>query len=90
MERRGGPTDRATVPPSVPRVPLTSAYQLLANPSEALAESRGSMHQRGAAGFSVTWQYIPFPNRSDRAHVLYVLSRKPLSATDRDRIGLGQ
>ena len=43
-----------------------------------------------AAGFSVTWQYIPFPNRSDHSHVLYVLSRKPLSAADRDRFGLGQ
>jgi spermidine synthase len=41
-----------------------------------------------AAGFSVTRQSIPFPNRSDQAHVLYVLSREPLSSADRDRVGL--
>ena len=41
-----------------------------------------------AAGFSVTRQTIPLPNRPDQAHVLYVLSREPLSSADRDRIGL--
>jgi len=41
-----------------------------------------------AAGFSVTRQTIPLPNRSDQAHVLYVLSREPLSPADRDRVGL--
>lgn len=41
-----------------------------------------------AVGFSVARQYIPFPNRSDQAHVLYVLSREPLSPPDRDRVGL--
>jgi len=41
-----------------------------------------------AAGFSVARQFIPLPNRSDQAHVLYVLSREPLSSADRDRVGL--
>ena len=41
-----------------------------------------------AAGFSVTRQSIPLPNRSDQAHVLYVLSREPLSSADRDRVSL--
>ena len=35
-----------------------------------------------AAGFSVTRQSIALPNRPDQAHVLYVLSREPLSSTD--------
>jgi spermidine synthase len=41
-----------------------------------------------SAGFSVTRQCVPFPNRPDQRHVLYVLSREPLSAADRDRVGL--
>jgi spermidine synthase len=41
-----------------------------------------------AVGFSVTRQAIPLPNRPDQAHVLYVLSREPLSSADRDRVGL--
>jgi spermidine synthase len=41
-----------------------------------------------AAGFSVTRQSLSLPNRSDQAHVLYVLSRAPLSAAERDRVGL--
>lgn len=41
-----------------------------------------------AAGFSVARQSIPLPNRLDQAHVLYVLSREPLSPADRDRLGL--
>jgi spermidine synthase len=41
-----------------------------------------------AAGFSVAQQSIPFPNRSDQVHVLYVLSRQPLSAADGERVGL--
>ena len=40
------------------------------------------------AGFSVTRKYIPFPNRLDQAHLLYVLSREPLSEAERDRAGL--
>jgi len=35
-----------------------------------------------AARFSVTQQSIPFPNRSDQGHAIYVLSRQPLSAVD--------
>jgi spermidine synthase len=41
-----------------------------------------------AVGFSVTRKSIPFPNRPDQAHVLYVLSREPLSSAERDRAGL--
>lgn len=41
-----------------------------------------------ATGLSVTRQSIALPNRSDQAHVLYVLSRQPLSAADRDCFGL--
>ncbi len=41
-----------------------------------------------AVGFSVARQYIPFPSRSDQAHLLYVLSREPLSSADRECIGL--
>jgi spermidine synthase len=41
-----------------------------------------------AVGFSVTRQSIPFPHRPDQAHVLYVLSREPLSLADRDRFAL--
>src|ERR1019366_9772555 len=33
-----------------------------------------------ATGFTGTRQSIPLPNRSDQAHVLYVLSREPLSS----------
>lgn len=40
------------------------------------------------AGFSVARQSIPLRNRSDQAHLLYVLSRQPLSAADRQRFGL--
>ncbi|MCW3475500.1 polyamine aminopropyltransferase [Limobrevibacterium gyesilva] len=39
-------------------------------------------------GLSVTRQSLPLPNRSDQAHVLYVLSRQPLSSVDRERLGL--
>jgi spermidine synthase len=39
-------------------------------------------------GFSVARQCMALPNRSDQAHVLYVLSRERLSAADRDRFGL--
>jgi hypothetical protein len=39
-------------------------------------------------GFSVTRKSIPFPNRPDPAHVLYVLSREPLSSAERDRADL--
>jgi spermidine synthase len=42
-----------------------------------------------AVRFSVTRQCIPLPNRTDQAHVIYVLSRQPLSAADRDGAGLG-
>jgi spermidine synthase len=41
-----------------------------------------------AVGFSVARQSIPLPNRSDQAHVLYVLSREPLSSAERDRLGV--
>jgi len=41
-----------------------------------------------AAGFSATQQTVPFQVRPDEAHVLYVLSRQPISAGDRDRFGL--
>ena len=41
-----------------------------------------------AAGFFVTQQSIPFPKRTDQAHVIYVLSREKLSADERDRVGL--
>ena len=41
MERRGDPTDRATVPPS----------ELLANPDEATVDSHGFVHQRVRYGF---------------------------------------
>jgi spermidine synthase len=41
-----------------------------------------------AMGFSVTRQSNPFQNRPDQAHILYVLSREPLSSADRDRLGL--
>jgi spermidine synthase len=41
-----------------------------------------------AVGFSVARQSIPFPNRLDQAHAIYVLSREPLSSADRDRVGL--
>ena len=41
-----------------------------------------------AVGFSVTRKSIPLPNRPDQVHVLYVLSREPLSSADRDRVGL--
>jgi spermidine synthase len=41
-----------------------------------------------AVGFSVTRKSIPLPNRPDQVHVLYVLSREPLSCADRDRLGL--
>ncbi|MDR3532641.1 MAG: hypothetical protein P4L90_19075 [Rhodopila sp.] len=41
-----------------------------------------------AVGFSVTRKSIPLPNRPDQAHLLYVLSREPLSSADRDRVGL--
>jgi spermidine synthase len=43
-----------------------------------------------AVGFSVTRQSIALPNRSDQAHVLYVLSREKLSAAVRDRVGLDE
>jgi spermidine synthase len=41
-------------------------------------------------GFSVTRQSIPLPNRPDQAHVLYVLSREPLSSADCDRVGVDE
>jgi spermidine synthase len=41
-----------------------------------------------AVGFSFTRKSIPLPNRPDQVHVLYVLSREPLSYADRDRLGL--
>jgi spermidine synthase len=41
-----------------------------------------------AVGFSVTRKFIPLPNRPDQVHVIYVLSREPLSCADRDRVGL--
>jgi len=41
-----------------------------------------------AAGFSATQQTVPFQVRPDQAHVLYVLSRQPISTGDRDRFGL--
>jgi spermidine synthase len=40
-----------------------------------------------AVGFSVMRKSIPLPNRPDQVHVLYVLSREPLSYADRDRLG---
>ncbi len=43
-----------------------------------------------AAGFAVTRQPIPLPNRPDAAHGLYLLSRQPLSAADRLRAGLDE
>jgi hypothetical protein len=43
-----------------------------------------------AVGFSVTRQFISLPNRPDQAHVLYVLSREPLSSADRDRVGVDE
>jgi spermidine synthase len=41
-----------------------------------------------AAGFAVTRQIVAFPARVDQAHLLYVLSRKPLAAAERRRLGL--
>jgi spermidine synthase len=41
-----------------------------------------------AVGFSVGQQSLPLPNRSDQAHLIYVLSRQLLSASARDRAGL--
>jgi spermidine synthase len=41
-----------------------------------------------AVGFSVTRKSIPLPNRPDQVHLLYVLSREPLSSADHDRVGL--
>ena len=41
-----------------------------------------------ATGFSVARRSVALPNRPDQAHVLYVLSRAPLSAAERDRVGL--
>jgi spermidine synthase len=41
-----------------------------------------------AAGFSVAQQSIPLPNRPDQVHVIYVLSRQPLSKADRNRMVL--
>jgi spermidine synthase len=41
-----------------------------------------------AAGFSVTWQSLSLPNRSDEAHLLYALSRTPLVAAERRRLRL--
>jgi spermidine synthase len=43
-----------------------------------------------AVSFSVTRQSMPLPNRTDQAHLLYVLSREPLSSPDRDRVGLAE
>lgn len=51
-------------------------------------EDRDFVARARAAGFSVTRQSLSLPNRSDQAHVLYVLSRAPLSAAERDRVGL--
>ena len=70
MERRGHPTDRATVPPSLRRVPLTSACQLLANPDEAAVDSHDFMHQRGGRA-----------KRQDRTRnpLLSVFARPPCS-----------
>jgi hypothetical protein len=51
-------------------------------------EDCGFVERARAGGFSVTRQFINLPNRSDQAHVLYVLSRNPLSSADRDRMGL--
>jgi spermidine synthase len=46
------------------------------------------IEQARAVGFWITRRSIPLPNRTDQAHVLYVLSREPLSQADRDRTGL--
>jgi spermidine synthase len=51
-------------------------------------EDPGFVERARAAGFSVTRQSMPLPNRSDQAHLLYLLSRTPLSPADRDRCGL--
>ena len=51
-------------------------------------EDLGFVERAGAVGFSVTWRFVGFPDRVDEAHVLYVLSRKPLSSADRGRVGL--
>jgi spermidine synthase len=42
----------------------------------------------GTAGLSVTCQSVSLPNRADQAHLLYVLSRRPLLTAERDRLGL--
>jgi len=51
-------------------------------------EDPGFVHRAQAAGFSATHQTVPFPSRLDQAHVLYVLSRQPISTQDRNRFGL--
>jgi len=51
-------------------------------------EDLGFVERAGAAGFCVAQQFVGLPNREDQAHVLYVLSREPLSSAERDRIGL--
>jgi spermidine synthase len=51
-------------------------------------EDPSFVHRARAAGFSATKQTVPFPVRSDQAHVLYVLSRQPISMADRERLGL--
>jgi len=51
-------------------------------------EDREFIGRACAAGFSVTLQSIPLPNRTDQAHVVYVLSRERLSRDDCDQLGL--
>ena len=51
-------------------------------------EDASFVERARAVGFSVTRGAILLPNRPDQAHLLYVLSREPLSFADRDRVGL--
>jgi spermidine synthase len=46
------------------------------------------VEQARAVAFWITQRSILLPNRTDQAHVLYVLSREPLSSADHDRAGL--
>jgi spermidine synthase len=51
-------------------------------------EDLNFVERAGAVGLHVTRRSVPLPNRLDEAHVLYVLSREPLSSADRGRVGL--